>query len=53
VGRNPDFMAFAGACGAAAVRVQDPNALGRELHRALVRPGPTLIEAIAGNFQPL
>jgi len=53
VGRNPDFMAFAGACGAAAVRVQDPNALGRELHQALVRPGPTLIEAIAGNFQPL
>jgi 5-guanidino-2-oxopentanoate decarboxylase len=49
VGRNPDFMAFAGACGAAAVRVQDPNALGRELHQALVRPGPTLIEAIAGN----
>ena len=52
VGRNPDFTAIASACGAAAVRVRNPNALRRELSHALLRPGPTLIEAIAADFEP-
>ena len=51
VGRNPEFTAVASACGAAAVRVHDPNALHRELRQALLRPGPTLIEAIARRFR--
>ena len=50
VGRNPDFTALASACGAAAVRIRDPHALQRELRQALLRPGPTLIEAIAADF---
>jgi 5-guanidino-2-oxopentanoate decarboxylase len=53
VGRNPDLTALASACGAAAVRVHDANALHRELRLALLRAGPTLIEAIAADFAPL
>jgi len=50
-GRNPDFAALAGACGAAAVRVHDPDALNREPRQALLRRGPTLIEAITADFE--
>jgi thiamine pyrophosphate-dependent acetolactate synthase large subunit-like protein len=49
-GRNPDFIALANACGAAAVRVQRGEDLARELRTALGRPGPTLIEARAAQF---
>jgi len=52
VGRNPDFTALASASGAAAVRIHDPDALQREVRQALLRPGPTLIEAIAADFKP-
>ena len=41
---NPDFVALARAFGAAGCRVDGIEALGRELDRALVRPGPTVIE---------
>src|SRR5438034_1251017 len=50
VARNPDFVALAGACGAAGVRVHDAAALAEALRAALARPGPTLLEAVAGDF---
>jgi thiamine pyrophosphate-dependent acetolactate synthase large subunit-like protein len=51
VARNPDFVALAGACGAAAVRVHTAAALGEALRTALARPGPTLVEAVAEDFR--
>jgi thiamine pyrophosphate-dependent acetolactate synthase large subunit-like protein len=51
VARNPDFVALAGACGAAGVRVHDAAALAEALRAALARPGPTLLEAVAQDFR--
>jgi 5-guanidino-2-oxopentanoate decarboxylase len=51
VARNPDFVALAHACGAAGVRVHGAPALAAELRAALERPGPTLLEAVAGDFR--
>jgi 5-guanidino-2-oxopentanoate decarboxylase len=51
IGRNPDFLALAQACGAEAYRVHDAAALGDALRTALSHPGPTLIEAIASSFE--
>jgi 5-guanidino-2-oxopentanoate decarboxylase len=51
VGRNPDFVALAAACGAAGARVHSPEELARELRSALARAGPTLIEAVAADFR--
>ena len=51
VARNPDFVALAGACGAAGVRVHDAAALAEALRAALARPGPTLLEAVAEDFR--
>jgi 5-guanidino-2-oxopentanoate decarboxylase len=50
VGRNPDLVALAKACGAAAVRVTSSTALSSELRSALTVAGPTLIEIVAENF---
>jgi len=50
VARNPDFVALAGACGAAGVRVHEAAALAEALRAALARPGPTLLEAVAEDF---
>jgi thiamine pyrophosphate-dependent acetolactate synthase large subunit-like protein len=50
IGRNPDFVALARACGAAAVRAKNPAALIDAIHAALVHPGPTLIEVVASDF---
>src|SRR5882762_8076064 len=50
VARNPDFVALAGACGAAGVRVHQAAALAEALRAALARPGPTLLEAVAEDF---
>jgi 5-guanidino-2-oxopentanoate decarboxylase len=50
--RNPDFVALALACGAAGVRVHSGAALCDAIRNALMRPGPTLIEALAGSFSP-
>jgi thiamine pyrophosphate-dependent acetolactate synthase large subunit-like protein len=47
VAKNPDFVALARACGAAAVTARDAHALTEALRKALDRPGPTLIEIIA------
>ncbi len=49
-GRNPDFVAFAAACGAAAVRVHGPGELRTAVSAALTAPGPTLLEARAADF---
>jgi len=51
VARNPDFVALAGACGAAGARVHDAAALAEALRAALARPGPTLLEAVAEDFR--
>jgi 5-guanidino-2-oxopentanoate decarboxylase len=50
VARNPDFVALAHACGAAAARVPDATALVAALRAALARPGPTLLELNATDF---
>ena len=51
VGRNPDFVALADACGATGVRVHDTRALTQALRAALARPGPTLLEVIASDLR--
>ncbi|MGB6309612.1 MAG: thiamine pyrophosphate-dependent enzyme, partial [Steroidobacteraceae bacterium] len=51
IGRNPDFVGLAHACGAQSCRVHDPAALGEALRSALEHPGPTLIEAVASSFE--
>jgi thiamine pyrophosphate-dependent acetolactate synthase large subunit-like protein len=52
VGRNPDFAALASACGAAGVRVHNAGELTHAVRTALGRSGPTLVEAVAGDFRP-
>jgi 5-guanidino-2-oxopentanoate decarboxylase len=49
-GRNPDFAAFAAACGAQALRVTGAEALTAGVRRALAAPGPTLIEVRSEDF---
>jgi 5-guanidino-2-oxopentanoate decarboxylase len=51
IARNPDFIALAGACGAAAARVHDAASLAQALRAALARPGPTLLEVVAEDFR--
>jgi 5-guanidino-2-oxopentanoate decarboxylase len=51
VARTPDFVALAGACGAAGVRVDRAGKLTEALREALRRPGPTLIEVLATDFR--
>jgi 5-guanidino-2-oxopentanoate decarboxylase len=50
VARTPDFVTFADSCGAVGVRVHGVSALSEALRAALARPGPTLLEVVAGNF---
>jgi 5-guanidino-2-oxopentanoate decarboxylase len=51
IARNPDFVALARACGAAAARVTDAPALTAALRSALAHAtGPTLIEVSAADF---
>ena len=51
VARNPDFVALAQACGAQGCRVHDPAALTAAIRTAMAHPGPTLIEAVAQDFE--
>jgi 5-guanidino-2-oxopentanoate decarboxylase len=51
VARTPDFVALAGACGAAGMRVESATALTEALRAALRRPGPTLLEVGAADFR--
>jgi 5-guanidino-2-oxopentanoate decarboxylase len=48
--RNPDFVAFAAACGARAERIDGPAALTAAVRAALRSPGPTLLEVRAAAF---
>jgi 5-guanidino-2-oxopentanoate decarboxylase len=50
IARNPDFLALALACGAAAVRARNAAALTHAIRTALDHSGPTLIEAVAADF---
>jgi 5-guanidino-2-oxopentanoate decarboxylase len=50
-GRNPDFVALAGACGAQGLRVHEAAALTEALRAALERRGPTLLEVVAADFR--
>lgn len=47
-----DFAAFARACGAEGIRVDDPARCGYALTRALEAPGPVLVEAIVDPHEP-
>jgi 5-guanidino-2-oxopentanoate decarboxylase len=49
-GRNPDFPAFASACGARGLRVRGPDALTQGVRAALEARGPTLLEARDTDF---
>lgn len=51
IGRNPDFVALARACGAEAYRVHHPAALTEAVRTALAQAGPTLIEMVASSFE--
>jgi thiamine pyrophosphate-dependent acetolactate synthase large subunit-like protein len=50
IGRNPDFVALAHACGAEGYRVHDPAALTDSIRTALDYAGPTLIDVVASSF---
>lgn len=50
VGMNPNFVELAKACGAAAKRVESPQALTEALRAALTLAGPTVIEVVAESF---
>ncbi len=47
-----DFAAFARACGAAGLTVDDPARCGAVLDEALATPGPVVVEAIVDPFEP-
>jgi thiamine pyrophosphate-dependent acetolactate synthase large subunit-like protein len=49
-GRNPDFSAFAAACGARGLTVRGPDELTHEVRAALEARGPTLLEARPTDF---
>ncbi|MGH8277508.1 MAG: thiamine pyrophosphate-dependent enzyme, partial [Steroidobacteraceae bacterium] len=49
-GRNPDFPAFAAACGAEGLRVRGADALAEGVRAALRARGPTLLEALDTDF---
>jgi pyruvate dehydrogenase (quinone) len=47
-----DFEAFARACGGTGFTIEDPNACGDTLDRALNAPGPVIIQAVVDQFTP-
>jgi pyruvate dehydrogenase (quinone) len=47
-----DFAAFARACGATAMTIDDPARCGDMLDEALRIPGPVVVEAIVDPFEP-
>ena len=51
VGRNPDFPALARAYGAHAERARGPQQLTEAIRSALLRPGPTVLEAVESDFR--
>jgi len=47
-----DFAAYARACGAIGLRVEDPRECGDVLAKALATPEPVLVEAVIDPFEP-
>lgn len=47
---SPDFVKLAESCGVQAVRATTPDELQHELSKAIVNPGPNLIEVPVGDF---
>jgi len=47
-----DFAAFAHACGATGLTVEDPQDCGRVIEKALNTPGPVLVQAVVDPFEP-
>ena len=47
-----DFAAFARACGATGLTIEEPAACGPALDRALATPGPVIVEAVVDPFVP-
>ena len=47
-----DFAAFARACGAKGITVDDPALCGEVIDEALRTPGPVVVEAIVDPFEP-
>jgi len=47
-----DFSAFARACGAESVFIDDPERCGAALDEAMARPGPVLVEAVVNPHEP-
>jgi pyruvate dehydrogenase (quinone) len=47
-----DFAAFARACGAHGVTIDDPAVCGDAIEDALSRPGPVVIEAVVDQNEP-
>jgi len=47
-----DFISIARGCGIDAVQIDDPKRCGDQLHQALSRKGPCLIEAIVDPNEP-
>jgi len=47
-----DFAAFARACGATGITIEDPNACGNLMEQALAIAGPVIVEAVIDPFEP-
>src|SRR5213078_4667947 len=47
-----DFAAFARACGATGITIDDPNQCGSQIEQALATAGPVLVEAVIDPFEP-
>jgi pyruvate dehydrogenase (quinone)/pyruvate oxidase len=47
-----DFVAFAQACGARGMRIDDPTRCGDQLREALSWPGPVIVEAVVDAHEP-
>lgn len=47
-----DFAAFAQACGATGIAVENPGDCGSVVERALATPGPVLVEALVDPHEP-
>ena len=50
--RPIDFVKVAEACGARALRIDDPRRCKAQLDEALHTPGPVLVEAVVDGFEP-
>jgi pyruvate dehydrogenase (quinone)/pyruvate oxidase len=47
-----DFAAFARACGATGITIEDPAACGDALDQALAARGPVIVEAVVDPHEP-